>query len=468
MSLFVEQLRSTVLRNGFGVTDGQLLDSFVRQRDAAALAALVGRHGPMVWGVCCRLLRSRQDAEDAFQATFLVLVRKAATLPDKEMVGNWLFGVARQTAVRMRAIATRRGARERQVAAMPEPTTTDQSVNDLTPFLDEELSRLPDKYRALVVLCDLEGKTRKEAARQLRVPEGTIASRLATARTMLARRLAQRGLIVSSGMLGAMLAQEAASACVPSMVVSATIKAATLIAAGHAAAGAISPSVAALTRGVTKAMCIAKLKKVMVLLAVGLVCGATGLCLLNSQAAQPETRVPPVKAAPQVNAVPGVEAVSADEAQKSELAALQGVWLPLRYEENGKEFSPECKHFIKGDKVIVQVNGETIAEGKLVLDSTKNPKHLDFVFPPGLTGQKHSIIYVRVGDHIIYCGNRDRKTRPSEFSTRTANGGDYLIAWKIENSSPRADAGRADDSRASPFGGVERSAPGPDRSLPRR
>ena len=81
----------------------------------------------------------------------------------------------------------------------------------------------------------------------------------------------------------------------------------------------------------------------------------------------------------------------------------------------------------------VQVNGETIAEGKLTLDSTANPKRLDFVFPPGQTGQKHSIIYVRVGDHIIYCGNRDRKTRPSEFSTGTANGGDYLIAWKIEN-----------------------------------
>jgi RNA polymerase sigma factor (sigma-70 family) len=374
------------------------------------------------------LLRSHQDAEDAFQATFLVLVQKAATLPDKEMVGNWLFGVARQTAVRMRALAAKRSARERQVQVMPEPTAADPSRNDLGPYLDEELSRLPDKYRALIVLCDLEGKTRKDAARQLGVPEGTIASRLATARGMLAKRLSRRGLSVSSGMLGALLAQEAASACVPSLAVSATIKAATLLAAGQAAAGALSPSVAALMTGVTQAMCMTKLKNVLVLLALGLVCGATGLCLLKSQAAQPETRVLPAQA----EAAP-IAALSAAEVQRAELAALQGVWLPLRYEENGKEFSPQCKHFIKGNKVTVQVDGEKIAEGDLVLDATKNPKRLDFVFPPGQTGQKHSIIYVRVGDHIIYCGNRDRKTRPTEFSTGTANGGDYLIAWKIEN-----------------------------------
>src|ERR1700682_4553498 len=123
MSLFVQHLRKTVLQNGFGITDGQLLDSFVRNKDDEALAALVRRHGPMVWGVCCRLLRSHQDAEDAFQATFLVLVQKAATLPDTEMVGNWLYGVARQTAVRMRALAAKRGVRERQVVNMPEPAT---------------------------------------------------------------------------------------------------------------------------------------------------------------------------------------------------------------------------------------------------------------------------------------------------------------------------------------------------------
>src|ERR1700680_3643393 len=103
MTLFVQHLRKTVLRNGVGITDGQLLDSFVRQKDAGALAALVRRHGPMVWGVCCRLLRSHQDAEDAFQATFLVLVQKAASVVPREMVANWLYGVAHRTALKARA-----------------------------------------------------------------------------------------------------------------------------------------------------------------------------------------------------------------------------------------------------------------------------------------------------------------------------------------------------------------------------
>ena len=136
-----------------GMADGELLTCFLSHQDDAAFAALVRRHGPMVWGVCRRLLRNHHDAEDAFQATFLVLVKKAATLPNRETVGNWLYGVAHQTAVRMRAMVTKRGMRERQVAVMPEPATAEEYVwNDLAPVLDEELSRLPDKYRVLIVL----------------------------------------------------------------------------------------------------------------------------------------------------------------------------------------------------------------------------------------------------------------------------------------------------------------------------
>jgi RNA polymerase sigma factor (sigma-70 family) len=283
MNRLIQHLRRSVLQDGAGRTDGQLLDSFVRHKDDAALTALVRRHGPMVWGVCCRLLRSHQDAEDAFQATFLVLVQKAATLSDTEMVGNWLYGVAHQTAVRMRAIVAKRGVRERQVTVMPEPTSAEQYVwNDLQPVLDEELSRLPDKYRVLIVLCDLEEKTRKEVAVQLAIPEGTVASRLATARTLLAKRLARRGVVVSGVLLGTVLSSHAASACVPMAVVSSTIKAASLLAAGQGVAAVVSPTVAALQSGVIKMMFVSRIKFVLaVVLVAGLVLGGAGIGSFN-------------------------------------------------------------------------------------------------------------------------------------------------------------------------------------------
>src|ERR1700675_3861960 len=147
MSVVIEHLRNTVLREGAGLTDGELLDFFVRQRDQAAFAALVRRHGPMVWGVCRRLLRGHPDAEDSFQATFLVLVRRAASVVPREMVANWLYGVAHQTALKARALVARRKTRERQVADMPEPAMKEQNP-DLHLILDEELSRLPGKYRS--------------------------------------------------------------------------------------------------------------------------------------------------------------------------------------------------------------------------------------------------------------------------------------------------------------------------------
>jgi RNA polymerase sigma factor (sigma-70 family) len=261
MSVVVRQLRNTVLGDEAGATDGQLLHAFIRRRDEAAVAALVRRHGPMVWGVCRRLLRSHHDAEDAFQATFLTLVRKAATIRPVEMVGNWLYGVARQTAVKARAVAAKRSARERQMAETSEPASAPEDLwHDLEPLLDVEIARLPEKYRVLIVLCDLEGKTRKEVAKHLGCPEGTAASRLARARTMLARRLARRGVTVSGGLLGAMLSAHAAVASVPGTVAVSTIQAATLLSAGTAAsAGLISQSALALSHGVIKAMQLTKL-----------------------------------------------------------------------------------------------------------------------------------------------------------------------------------------------------------------
>jgi RNA polymerase sigma factor (sigma-70 family) len=277
--------RAVLLRDGTGLTDGQLLADYLNRRDEAALAALVRRHAPLVWGVCRRILRNYHDAEDAFQATFLVFVRKAASITSRDLLANWLYGVAHQTALNVRKTGAKRMARDRQVAEVPESEAVPQELwHELRSLLDQELSRLPDKYRVLIVLCDLEGATRKDAARQLGVPEGTVAGRLARARALLARRLARHGAVLSGGLLAVLLAQNGASAGVPSSVVSSTIRAATLLTAGPgAAAGVVSTHVAALTEGVLNTMLLTKFKAAtVVLLAVALL--ATGAGWLTHQA----------------------------------------------------------------------------------------------------------------------------------------------------------------------------------------
>lgn len=277
------------------VSDGDLLARYLANRDADAFAALVRRHGPMVRGVCRRILRHEHDAEDAFQATFLVLVRKANTIKPKDVVGNWLYGVAYQTAVRARALAAKRRGRETTPADLAEPIATidRKELCDLLPLLDKKLNALPDKYRAPIVLCDLEGKTRKEAAHQLGWPEGTVAGRLARGRAILARRLGQ--LI---GTLSVALSAEAA-ACVPVPLVEATLRAAAMFAAGSAAT-VISGPVVALTQGVLQAMFLTKLKTtIAVLLCIGISGVGAGGLLYRTQAANPQ--VGDNAPAPQVN-----------------------------------------------------------------------------------------------------------------------------------------------------------------------
>lgn len=271
MKSAIEMVRGAVMRDAGSFGDGELLGRYIERREEAAFAALVERHGPMVWSVCRRTL-NRHDAEDAFQATFLVLVRKAATVAPREMVGSFLYGVAHRATLLARRTAARRRAREVQVTTMPEPEVAHRDQwSDVRPVLDQELSRLPDIYRVVVVLCDLEGRSRKEVAKQLGVPEGTIAGRLARARTLLSKRLRQQGIALSAGALATLLSSNAEVA-VPGMVASSTINAAGVYAAGQAAAGLLSAPVAALTEGVLKAMLVSKLKIASVVMIVCLGC----------------------------------------------------------------------------------------------------------------------------------------------------------------------------------------------------
>jgi RNA polymerase sigma factor (sigma-70 family) len=284
LSVVIQHLAADVAPGGGGMTDGELLARFLSSRDDCALAALVRRHAPMVWGVCGRLLHNHHDAEDAFQATFLVLVRKAADVP-RQAVANWLHGVAQQTAVRVRATAAKRARRETQVVTMPEPTVAEVRDAEWQSVLDEELGRLPDHYRGVVVLCDLGGMTRREAARQLAIPEGSVASRLARARVMLARRLTRRGVVFSGGSVAAVLSAGSA----PPALVAFTIKAVTLVAAGRAAAtGVIPAKVVALTDGVINAMSIAKVRGVVALALVACTLAAGVTALASGRPVEPK------------------------------------------------------------------------------------------------------------------------------------------------------------------------------------
>src|SRR5438128_1075850 len=176
--------RSLLRQDRAGLTDGELLEGFVGRRDEAAFEEMVRRHGPMVLGVCRRILRNHADAEDAFQATFLVLVRRASTIRPRSMLGNWLHGVAHNTALKAGAMNRKRRTREREARTMPK-TGGDDPWPQLHALLDRELRGLPERYRVPIVLCELEGRTIKEAARQLGCPEGTISTRLSRGRALL-------------------------------------------------------------------------------------------------------------------------------------------------------------------------------------------------------------------------------------------------------------------------------------------
>jgi RNA polymerase sigma factor (sigma-70 family) len=291
--------------------DRHLLQRFTSQRDEAAFAALVQRHGPMVLGVCRRVLQHPHDAEDAFQATFLVLARKAGSLSRPDALANWLYGVASRTAARMKAEAAGRRMHERQLGDMPsaEAQPNDpESIQELRPVLDEELERLPGKYRAPLVLCYLEGKTYAEAAQVLGWAEGTVSGRLARARELLRGRLTRRGLTLSASAFSTALFESAAPAAVLPALVGTTVKAATLFAAGPAAAGAgvVSARAVAHAEGVLQAMFATKLKTAALLaLASCLLLTGAGLLAYHSLASPKDE--PPVAQPP---APPGESATA--------------------------------------------------------------------------------------------------------------------------------------------------------------
>jgi RNA polymerase sigma factor (sigma-70 family) len=264
--------------------DRDLLDRFVAHADQDAFTALVERHGPMVLCLCRRVLGHAHDAEDACQAAFLVLARKAASIRKKDALASWLHGVAFHAASNLRRDTARH--RDRPVPhrqAPPADPAGEVTWREVKEALDEELARLPERYRAPLVLCYLEGRTRDEAAQLLGWSEGTCRGRLERGREVLRARLVRRGLGLSAALLAGALGQEAASASVAPPFVTATVQAASRFAAGRGAAGLIPTRVACLAEGVLQAMFVNKLRTAAVALLVLGAVALTGALLARGQ-----------------------------------------------------------------------------------------------------------------------------------------------------------------------------------------
>ncbi len=350
-----------------GLSDGRLLERFAAHQEEAAFEALVRRHGSMVWGVCRRVLQDHHDAEDAFQATFLVLARKGHSISHRELVGNWLYGVAHQTALKARSTRAKRRMREGQGTDMPEPEAVSLNhPDDLTESLDRELSRLPDKYRIPIVLCELEGKSHKEAAEELGWPIGTVSGRLSRAKSLLAKRLARRGVSLSVGSLSVLVAQDAESASMLPKLIGSIVQAASLFGRRRAiSAGMVSAKVAMLVEGVINTMILTKIKIVAALmLAVVLLAGAMrAVGMIDQTEAKDQSTI------------------TSEGKDTEDTVSIQGDWKVISASNHGEELlkaSIENLRLVVTAKQMTLMNGEN-AEFDVTykLDPGRAPKRID-------------------------------------------------------------------------------------------
>jgi RNA polymerase sigma factor (sigma-70 family) len=411
----VDHLRKTAGRDGGDRTDAELLGDFLARRDQTAFEGLLRRHGPMVLGVCRRLLTNACDAEDAFQATFLVLIRKAGSVRPAGAVGNWLYGVACRTARQARRAAARRQTHEKQVAVMPQtPVESEPLWHELRPILDRELGRLPDKLRLPVVLCDLEGRTRREVARELGLPDGTLSNRLSAARQLLARRLARHGLQVSGPALALVLGQQALAG-VPAPLLTATIQAAGLLAAGQVATACLSVPVIALAERVSRAMTLSQIKSTS--LCVFALCLLSGAAVFAALASDPPTPERPAAQQPKKDA--GKKPVP-------DRQAIQGTWDVVAFIQDGKERPEEAKKrkfIITPTRILQKYDGRLDKDTLLYqLDPDAKPKAIDLerADRPGDPDKSAPGVYELQGDTLKLCVPKDTRKgqRPEEVASR--------------------------------------------------
>jgi RNA polymerase sigma factor (sigma-70 family) len=440
------------------LTDGQLLRRFVGHRDEAAFAALVERHGGLVLGVCRRVLLHEQDAEDAFQAAFLILARKSTAIRKIESMASWLHGVAQRTAMNLRKSAMRRRKHEQATAqSAAESPVAGAALKELQALLDAEVARLPDRYRAPFVLCCLEGKSRPEAAHDLGWKLGTVSSRLSRARQRLKQQLTRRGVVLSAALCATALADNVAAAAVPPTLASSTTKAALHFAAGKLAVGFISERTAALTEGVLRAMFVSKLKKTGLVLALALTLALGGLGALHFQEAAAETDNGASGPLPQAAAVnPAKEKSHLVQDKKDEAAGdlekLQGHWEVVETERDGKKVQEDDivdRCVISKNNIVlermqildrkdqVEVVLESVI-GTLALETNKVPKRMiiEGEWSSPLRDKKvtYYALYKIDGDTLTILLPPPRTEPPAEFKT-TAGLGQQLQVFKRQTPS---------------------------------
>ncbi|CAN5482460.1 hypothetical protein BH10PLA2_BH10PLA2_27600 [soil metagenome] len=276
--------RATVLdREAATMTDAQLLNAFLTSRAEAAFEAILRRHGPMIFGVCKRFLPNQHDAEDAFQAVFIVFARRAGSIRPQSQLANWLYGVALKTAKKTRAYLGKKRQRERSVAVVPDIAEPhNETWTEFWSLLDQELAGLPSIYRGPIILCDLEGKSRRQAAHALGILEGTLSGRLARARKQLAARLRRRGMSLSGAALAAALVGGGASAALPPEL-AATTTSSIFALTGTTAVAGVALGITSISQGVIRSMIIAKVWQSSALLAVALVVTGGGIGVLTGK-----------------------------------------------------------------------------------------------------------------------------------------------------------------------------------------
>jgi RNA polymerase sigma-70 factor (ECF subfamily) len=419
------------------LTDAELLERFRAHRDEAAFTLLVQRHGPMVMGVCRRLLGDRHGAEDAFQATFLVLARSAASIRTGGSLASWLHGVALRVARKARGSATRRREHERRSAVEAHVEPVDERTwEELRPILDEELSLLPEKYRAPVVLCYFEGKTNEQAAEELGCPKSSLSWRLGRARELLRERLVRRGITLSAGALAAVLLGQTAAKGAPALLVISTVKAAVGLVP-------VSAEVATLTQGAMKTMFPTKFKIVAVLVA-GLLTGV--LALAEADRAGAPTYAGPARENP-----PPAKPAPAD----GELEALQGAWECESAELEGKPLPDDeakMRVVIQDDRMVITPGGE-FERMAIKVDAAKTPKVLHVTPTEGKDkGKTTPVIYEvdpKAGTLKLCFDTKEGKKLPTEFAAKPGSGM-ILLTFKREERPLKAPAQEKQNDKAPP------------------